>query len=142
MTVGQADRSTTVRFVNTRAALQRSLVRVTVGVVTASWSLVVLAGSATASSDLFAPPEKGLTVVQTIGLFVLLPAALFAVIALAVMGPSLGRGARHRTGASLDTGPVWIDPANVAAAAQRSGPRPAADGTAGNDRQGGVSAHW
>lgn len=72
---------------------------------------ILLGGSALASGTV--PPEgsegaEGLTVLETLGLFVLAPLVIFAVITLAVLGPSIGRGARHRTGAGLDSAPVWV----------------------------------
>lgn len=76
--------------------------------------VAVALGAAPALATATVPPEgnggggEGLTVIETLGLFVLVPLAIFAIIALAVLGPSLGRGARHRTGAPLDSGPVWV----------------------------------
>lgn len=81
-------------------------------------------------------PGPGLTVVETLALYVGAPAAIFALIALLVVGPSLGKGPRHRTGDALETGPVWIDPAGVRRA-------PATTVTPGSTtEQGGTSAHW
>lgn len=55
-----------------------------------------------------AEPAEGMTFLESFGIFVAAPVVLFAVIALAVLGPSLGKGARHRTGAGLESGPVWV----------------------------------
>lgn len=72
---------------------------------------VLATGPALASGRV--PPEgsegaEGLSVLETLGLFVVTPLVIFALIALAVLGPSIGRGARHRTGEGLDAGPVWV----------------------------------
>ena len=83
-------------------------------------------------------PGPGLSVVETLLLYVATPAVIFGLIALIVVGPSLGKGPRHRTGTALETGPVWID---------STGEQPASAGTtrpdaAGAKDQGGASAHW
>ena len=82
---------------------------------------------------------EGLTVAQTLLLYIVTPAVIFGVIALIVVGPSLGKGARHRTGASLETGPVWIDPAGARSASASTG---TPDLRGGPTDQGGTSAHW
>lgn len=88
--------------------------------------LVVAAGSVTIGLLLLAPAASastggpggddagaGLSFVQTLLLYVGAPAAIFVLIVLLVVGPSLGKGPRHRTGAALETGPIWVDPAGV-----------------------------
>lgn len=85
--------------------------RTTVCILTVTAATMLTAGSARASGRV--PPEgsegaEGLTVLETLGLFVLAPLGIFAVIALAVLGPSIGKGARHRTGAGLGSDPVWV----------------------------------
>jgi hypothetical protein len=80
----------------------------------------------------------GLTVVETLVLFVVAPAVLFGLIALIVIGPSLGKGARHRPGTALETGPVWIDSTG---ARRTPSDTVVPDGPVGTE-QGGTSAHW
>ena len=83
-------------------------------------------------------PGVGLTVVQTLLLYVAAPGVLFALIALVVVGPSLGKGPRHRTGTALATGPVWID----GAGGQHRPAETVTPGWQGASDQGGASAHW
>lgn len=77
---------------------------------------------------------SGLSVLQTVGLFVGAPAALFAVITLLVLAPSMARGPRYRPGVGWWAAPVWFngpddpDSAVRAAVATESG--------------GGASARW
>jgi len=92
------------------AVTNRTLRNVVIGAATVA---AVVLGSTPAWATATVPPEGseppvGLTALETIGLFLLLPLVLYAVIALAVMGPSMGRSSRHRTGAALDAGPVWV----------------------------------
>lgn len=92
--------------VTTRTTMRSVVVGLTIAVATAAMARPVLASGTV-------PPEgsegaEGLTVVETLGLFVLAPLVIFAVIALAVLGPSFGKGARHRTGAGFDSAPVWV----------------------------------
>ena len=80
-------------------------------VAVAAFAVALSAAPALASATV--PPEgsrapEGLTVVETLGLFVLAPLAVFAIIALAVLGPSMGKGARNRRDSALESGPVWV----------------------------------
>lgn len=93
----------------------RTVARTLVVLVVAATSTVVGAVAVIpAYASGVVPPEgsegvgEGLSVFETIGYFVLAPLALFALITLAVLGPSMGRGARHRTGAAFESGPVWV----------------------------------
>jgi hypothetical protein len=107
---------------------------VTLGSAVAAVIVVATAAAASNGYEEAAHPGEGLTVTETLLLYVGIPLAIFALIALIVVGPSLGKGPRHRTGAALDTGPVWIDPAG--------GRRPTALSTPDATDQGGTSAHW
>lgn len=91
------------------------------------------------------PPEgspgvgEGLSVFETIGYFVLLPLAIFAVITLAVLAPSIGRGGRHRTGAALESGPVWVGHGGAEPVlGNPSGTEPTPD----RGERGGASGRW
>ena len=118
----------------------RPVVSAVVAVGTVAGALLLAATPAAAGpvTPGFSQPGPGLSAVETLLLYVAAPGAIFVLIALVVVGPSLGKGPRHRTGASLETGPVWIDSA---------GGQHARAGTATPDRssttdQGGASAHW
>ena len=133
----------TLASVMTSQALRRARAGLVRGVVVTGATLgaVLVTASAASASNGFeesSRPGPGLSVVETLLLYVAAPAALFGLIALIVVGPSLGKGPRHRTGAALETGPVWIDAGGV----QRT---PAStvtpDATSATD-QGGASAHW
>jgi hypothetical protein len=73
---------------------------------------------------------------------VITPAVIFAIITLAVMGPSMGRGGRHRPGEALEAGPLWIDPTDAAARARRASAARPTESVPADEGQGGVSAHW
>jgi hypothetical protein len=83
-------------------------------------------------------PGEGLSVVETLLLYVVIPGAIFLLITLIVVGPSLGKGPRHRTGAALESGPVWIDSTGAGRAPVGAG---TPDPSAGAE-QGGASARW
>jgi len=112
--------------------------------------LLLLAPAASASTGGPGGDETGagLTFVQTLLLYVGAPAAIFVLIVLLVVGPSLGKGPRHRTGAALETGPIWVDPAGVqrtpADTVTPDGPgAPRRRGTEpGASDQGGASGRW
>ena len=131
----------TLTHVTTLQALRRAarLLVVTTMIIGSALGAALINATAAGASNGYeeaSDPGTGLTVVQTLGLYVGLPAAIFALIALIVVGPSLGKGPRHRTGTALETGPVWIDPAGV----RRT---PATTVTPGSaTEQGGTSAHW
>jgi hypothetical protein len=76
----------------------------------------------------------GLSVVQTLLIFVGIPAALFVVIALLVSAPSMARGPRYRPGLGWWAAPVWFNGPDDADTAVRG-----ATATAGG---GGASARW
>ena len=70
--------------------------------------------------------------VEWVALFILLPLAIFAVIALLVMTPSWMRGPKYRPGVSWWAEPVWLGGIGLDAARDAT---PAAEG-------GGCSARW
>ena len=79
-------------------------------------------------------PGDGLSVVQTLLIFVGVPAALFVVIALLVSAPSMARGPRYRPGLGWWAAPVWFNGPDDADTAVRT-----ATATRGG---GGASARW
>ncbi len=119
----------------------RSLAVVAVVVAwTVSWAVAALPALArgTVPPEGTEPPES-LTLVETLGLFVAAPLALFALIALAVLGPSIGRSTRHRTGASLDVGPVWVGHGGTEPVLGDPG---TAELTSDPGERGGASGRW
>lgn len=111
---------------------------VAVGAVVATVLAAGAVAAATTGGDVLGEPGEGLTVVETLLLFVIAPGAIFVLIALVVVGPSLGKGPRHRTGEPLESGPVWIDPAGVHRPGGRASPPDRRDAS----EQGGASARW
>lgn len=69
---------------------------------------------------------------EIVGWFVVLPLALYAVIALLVYAPSWVRGPRYRPGLPWWSEPVWIGGGSLEAAAHAT---PVTEG-------GGCSARW
>ena len=78
----------------------------------------------------------GLSAVETLLIYVGIPAALFVVIALLVMAPSMAKGPRYRPGLGWWAAPVWFNGPDDADAAVRS-----ASATPRNEG-GGASARW
>jgi hypothetical protein len=76
----------------------------------------------------------GLSVLQTLLIFVGIPAALFIAIVLLVSAPSMARGPRYRPGLGWWAAPVWFNGPDDADSAVRG-----ATATAGG---GGASARW
>ena len=104
-------------------------------------ALVLLAAQALASPAFAAThPDDGsqsgpgLSVLQTVLIFVGIPAGLFVLIALLVTAPSIARGPRYRPGLGWWAAPVWFNGPDDADSAVRS-----AAATAGG---GGASARW
>jgi hypothetical protein len=118
-----------------RAARSFVAAAVVAGATGAALLLGATAASASNGYEEASQPGPGLTVLETLALYVGAPLALFVVITLIVLGPSLGKGSRHRTGTSLESGPVWIDSAGVQhTPAETVRPEPS--------EQGGASAKW
>ena len=80
-------------------------------------------------------PGGGLTVLQTLGLFVGIPVALFVIIALLVSLPGMARGPRYRPGVGWWAAPIWFNGPDEAERAVR-------DTTAATTEGGGASARW
>lgn len=87
-----------------------------------------------ANHDDGSQPGGGLSVVQTLLIFVGIPSLLFVVIALLVSAPSMARGPRYRPGLGWWAAPVWFNGPADADTAVRT-----AIATTGG---GGASARW
>ena len=79
-------------------------------------------------------PGSGLTVIETLLWFVVVPAGLFVVIAVLASLPSMSRGPRYRPGLGWWAAPVWFNGPDDADTAVRT-----ATATTGG---GGASARW
>ena len=77
---------------------------------------------------------SGLSVLQTLLIFVGIPAALFVAIVVLVSAPSMARGPRYRPGLGWWAAPVWFNGPDDADGAVRR-----ATATTGG---GGASARW
>lgn len=119
----------------------RTVVRT--GVLTATTALLVLpATPAAAAVTLLAgarddgdDPGPGLSVIQTLGIFIGIPLLLFVVIAVLVAAPSAARGPRYRPGLGWWAAPVWFNGPDDAERAVRESAGSASLG-------GGASARW
>jgi hypothetical protein len=81
-------------------------------------------------------PGPGLGPIETLLLYVGAPAALFLLIALLVMAPSMARGPRYRPGLGWWAAPVWFNgPAEGQVEEAVRTAVPTAEG-------GGASARW
>lgn len=76
----------------------------------------------------------GLTVLQTVLIFVGIPLALFVLIALLVSAPSMARGPRYRPGLGWWAAPVWFNGPEDADTAVRT--------ATATTEGGGASARW
>jgi hypothetical protein len=105
--------------------------------------MALLVGWATASPALATVPDDGdepgagLSALQTILIYVVVPAGLLLLIALLVMAPSIAHGPRYRPGLGWFAAPVWFGgPSNPDSALAR------ARSTAAPAERGGASARW
>ena len=112
-----------------------------VAVLTATTALLslpaspVFAATVLANRDDGAEPGSGLTALQTIGIFIGIPLALFLLITLLVVAPSAARGPRYRPGVGWWAAPVWFNgPAEPESAVRAA--------TAATTEGGGASARW
>jgi hypothetical protein len=80
-------------------------------------------------------PGSGLSVLQTLLIFVGAPLGLFVVIALLVSAPSMARGPRYRPGLGWWAAPVWFNGPEDAERAVR-------DAAPVTGKGGGASARW
>jgi hypothetical protein len=108
--------------------------------VTATTALLVLPATPAAAAVLAVPddgedPGPGLSVLQTVGIFVGIPVLLFVIIAVLVTAPSAARGPRYRTGLGWWAAPVWFNGPDDAERAVRESAGSASQG-------GGASARW
>ena len=77
-----------------------------------------------------AEEESHMTVVETVLVFVGIPLAAFAVLALAVLGPAAARAPRYRPGTGWDYAPVWYLPHPDSAGSEHTGSGHAGSGSA------------
>jgi hypothetical protein len=80
-------------------------------------------------------PGSGLTVLQTIGIFVVIPVLIFMTIVVLVLAPSAARGPRYRPGLGWWAAPVWFNGPDDAERAVRESAETRSLG-------GGASARW
>ena len=80
-------------------------------------------------------PGPGLTAVQTLGLFIGIPALVIAVIYLLVFAGSGSRGPRYRAGVAWQGEPEWWG-------GPEGGTGDATGLSAGSTGGGGARAHW
>ncbi len=111
----------------------------------ATVGLMLVAGWVIASPALAQVPDDGddpgagLTPFEAILIYGVVPLALFALIALLVLAPSIARGPRYRPGLGWFAAPVWFGgPSNPDTALARARSLPAGVGSEG----GGASARW
>lgn len=93
-----------------------------------------------------------MSTLQTLGMFVGIPAGLFVIIALLCTVPSWGRDPRYRPGLTWTADPTWIGGPEDAdrPAVSKDPSRPALSGEGADDaeadgsgsRTGGASATW
>jgi hypothetical protein len=114
----------------TRSALRSA----TVAAVTALLLLPAWPALAASHPDDGSEPGSGLSVLQTLLIFVGIPAAIFALVVVLVSAPSAVRGPRYRPGLGWWAAPVWFNGPEDADLAVRS-----ATATTGG---GGASARW
>jgi hypothetical protein len=104
---------------------------------TAVATLLVMFSALPASADSLDDGEvsgKGLTVLQTLLIYVGIPAALFLIITLLVLAPGMARGPRYRPGLGWWAAPVWFNGPGDADTAVR--------GAVPTSEAGGSSARW
>ena len=95
----------------------------------------VFAATVLATPDDGEEPGEGLSALQTIGIFIGIPLALFLVIAILVSAPGAARGPRYRPGVGWWAAPVWFNgPADAESAVR--------DTAAATTEGGGASARW
>ncbi len=116
---------------------QRSLLRAAAVAVSVPITLLALAAHALASTSGSGDAGPGLTVLQTVGIFVGIPVGLFVLIWLLVYAPSMVKGPRYRPGLTWWAAARWFNgpPQGLSGV---SGVAPGPDTTKG----GGASARW
>lgn len=101
---------------------------------TLALSAPAYAATYAANTDDGQEPGGGLSVVQTLLIFVGIPAGIFVAIVILVSAPSMARGPRYRPGLGWWAAPVWFNGPDDADTAVRT-----ATATVGG---GGASARW
>jgi hypothetical protein len=123
--------------VSSRGPLATARAAATAATAAVTAGLVLLPATAAVASrppDDGAEPGSGFSVIETLLWFVVLPGALFVLIALLVAAPSMARGPRYRPGLGWWAAPIWFNGPDDADNAVRK-----ATATAGG---GGASARW
>jgi len=85
---------------------------------------------------------RAVTVLQTIGVFALIPLALYGVISLFTLWPRIARGPRYRPGQEWNFEPVWWtgNPEGIGQPLEL--PSAAADGSGRSTARGGARGNW
>lgn len=127
------------RLHTTPARLRTALRSGVVGAVAAAPLIAASAAMASSNHDYTGEDSgQGLTVLQTIGIFVCIPLGLFLLIAFLVCLPGWMRGDRNRR----EVGWVGAAPATAAAGAGGAGPDQGGDPAAKETGTGGASGTW
>ncbi len=87
-------------------------------------------------------PGPGLTAVETLGLFVGIPALVIAVLYLLVFAGSGSRGPRYRAGVAWQGKPEWWGGPDGGTGGTGGAGDGTTDPTAGSTGGGGARAHW
>ncbi|MDQ1627516.1 MAG: hypothetical protein QOI54_1260 [Actinomycetota bacterium] len=114
-----------------RAAVLTSATALLVLVTTPAFAAVTVLAHRDDGDD----PGGGLSVLQTLGIFVGIPVGLFVVIAVLVSAPAMARGPRYRPGVGWWAAPIWFNGPDDAERAVREAEAPSSQG-------GGASARW
>ena len=115
----------------------------TAAVVTATTAMLLLSATPAAAAitvlanahDDGEDPGPGLSVIQTLGIFIGIPVLLFVVIAVLVAAPSTARGPRYRPDLGWWAAPVWFNGPDDAERAVR-------ESAGSSNLGGGASARW
>jgi hypothetical protein len=120
----------------------RARAAVRIALLTATTALLVLPATPAAAATVLAvarddgdDPGPGLSVIQTLGIYVGIPVLLFVVIAVLVAAPAAARGPRYRPGLGWWAAPVWFNGPDDAERAVR-------DAAGSTGQGGGASARW
>jgi hypothetical protein len=122
--------------VTARIALRTAVLTATTVLLALPAHVAVAAGDQpTNTYDNGDQPGTGLTVLQTLGLFVGIPVLVILAIVVLVMAPSSARGPRYRPGVGWWAAPVWFNgPDNPERAVREA--------VASTGHGGGASARW
>jgi hypothetical protein len=122
--------------VTVRTALRAAVLTATTALLVLTTSPALAAVTVLAGRDDGDDPGSGLTVVQTLGVFVGIPLGLFLVIAILAAAPGASRRPRYRPGAGWWAAPVWFNGPDEAERRVRDGATPV------STEGGGASARW